>query len=248
MHYFVSDIHLGAGSKEESKATEKRFVEWLDSVSLDAESIFLCGDIFDFWFEYKRVVPKGFVRALGQIASLTDRGVRVVFMAGNHDQWINDYFEAECGMEVYTKPQIFDIEGKRVYIAHGDNLNVKRDPLLKLMNNGFRSKWLRWWFSTLVHPDLALKFGQWWSGSSRKKHANEELNNSKCIATQRVLIEHAEGVHARENTDIHIFGHIHVVGDHTTTNGTRVLFTNNWSRNPHCVVIDKNGEIDLREI
>ncbi len=246
MYYFVSDIHLGAGSAEESKATEARFVEWLKSVSSDADAIFLCGDIFDFWFEYRRVVPKGFVRTLAQIASLTDQGVRVVFMVGNHDQWVSDYFASECGMEVYSSPQIFDIEGKRVYVAHGDNLNVKKDPLLKLMNKAFKSKWLRVLFSSLVHPDLALKFGQWWSGSSRRKHVN--MNHNKNLATRKMLIEHAERVHAHEDTDFHIFGHIHVPIDHTTTNGVRVVITNDWRENPYCAVIDKNGDISLRDI
>ncbi|MFR9554668.1 MAG: UDP-2,3-diacylglucosamine diphosphatase, partial [Rikenellaceae bacterium] len=99
MYYFASDTHLGAGSIEEQRLTERLFVEWLERVSADAEAIFLCGDIFDFWFEYKRVVPRGFVRTLGTIASITDRGVRVIFMAGNHDMWVRDYLAVECGME-----------------------------------------------------------------------------------------------------------------------------------------------------
>ncbi|MFI3292631.1 MAG: UDP-2,3-diacylglucosamine diphosphatase [Rikenellaceae bacterium] len=246
MYYFVSDIHLGGGSAEESKATEARFVKWLDSVGDDAKAIFICGDMFDFWFEYKRVAPKGFVRTLGRIASLTDRGIRVVFMAGNHDQWIRDYLAIECGMEIYTSPHIFDIYGKRVYIAHGDNLNVKSDPLLKLMNSGFRSKWLRVLFSSLVHPDIALKFGQWWSGSSRKKHIRN--NHKGCDKAQEMLTEHAEGVHARENTDLHIFGHIHVAVDHTTNSGTRVIFTNDWSQTPYCAIMDESGDIALQKI
>lgn len=246
MYYFVSDIHLGGGSAEESKTTEKQFVEWLDSVGDNAKAIFICGDMFDFWFEYKRVVPKGFVRSLGRIASLTDRGVRVVFMAGNHDQWLRNYLAEECGMEIYTSPHIFDIEGKRVYIAHGDNLNVKRDPMLQLMNNCFRSKWLRVLFSSLVHPDLALKFGQWWSRSSRQKHILTKFKGRNFA--QDMLVEHAEGIHARENTDIHIFGHIHVAVDTTSKSGARVIFTNNWSHAPQCAVMDSNGDIRLEKV
>ncbi len=168
MNYFVSDIHLGGGTKEQSKSAESRFCEWLDSVADNATGIFICGDLFDFWFEYKRVAPKGFVRTLGRLATLTDRGVRVVLVVGNHDLWVRDYFEQECGVEVYTTPHIFEIEGCRVYIAHGDNLNIKKSPLLRFMNSGFRSKWLRVLFSSLLHPDLALKIVQWWSRSSRK--------------------------------------------------------------------------------
>ncbi len=246
MYYFVSDIHLGAGSAQEAKATEERFVEWLDSVGDHATAIFICGDMFDFWFEYKRVVPKGFVRTLGRIARLTDRGVRVVFMAGNHDQWIGDYLASECGMELYTSPQIFEIEGKRLYVAHGDNLNIKGDPLLRFMNCGFRSKWLRALFSSLVHPDLALKFGQWWSRSSRNKHVHTQYKGRN--AAQEMLSEYATTIRASEGSDYHIFGHIHLALDHTTADGTRVIFTNDWSHTPYCAVMDKNGEIRLEKI
>ena len=95
MYYFASDIHLGAGGPAAARAVEKRFVAWLDEVSRDADAVFILGDLFDFWFEYKRVVPKGFVRVLGKLCELTDRGIRVVFMTGNHDMWVRDYFEAE---------------------------------------------------------------------------------------------------------------------------------------------------------
>mgnify|MGYP000771996908 CR=1 FL=1 len=102
MYYFASDIHLGAGDEHSARAVERRFVAWLDKVSGDAEAIFLVGDIFDFWFEYRRVVPKGFVRTLGKLAELTDRGVRVVFFTGNHDMWVGDYLARECGVEIHT--------------------------------------------------------------------------------------------------------------------------------------------------
>ena len=106
MYYFASDILLGAGGPAAARAVEKRFVAWLDEVSRDADAVLILGDLFDFWFEYKRVVPKGFVRVLGKLCELTDRGIRVVFMTGNHDMWVRDYFEAECGVEVYTSPRI----------------------------------------------------------------------------------------------------------------------------------------------
>ncbi|MFI3282430.1 MAG: UDP-2,3-diacylglucosamine diphosphatase [Rikenellaceae bacterium] len=246
MYYFVSDVHLGGGSKEEALDAETRFVKWLDSVAQDATGIFICGDLFDFWYEYKRVVPKGFVRTLGRLAHLTQRGVRVVFIAGNHDQWVRDYLSVECGVEIYTTPQIFEVANKRIYVAHGDNLNIKNDPLLKFMNNGFRSPWIRGLFSMLVHPDLALKFGQWWSRTSRNKHINcDHQGRDKAM---QMLVEHACNIHTQSNTDYHIFGHIHLAKDYTSEGGIRVIFMNDWSECPHVAVMNELGEIRLEEV
>ena len=161
MIYFASDIHLGAGSEEAARATERLFVRWLDEAARDAEAIFLVGDIFDFWFEYKRVVPKGFVRTLGKLAELTDRGIRVVFFTGNHDMWVTDYLTRECGVEICTAPQLMTLAGRRIFIAHGDNMRIDGQPMLKLLNRIFRSRTLRVLFSWGLHPDLALKFGHW---------------------------------------------------------------------------------------
>ena len=111
MYYFASDIHLGAGGEAFAQQTERRFVRWLDDAAQDAEAIFLVGDVFDFWFEYRGVVPKGFVRTLGKLAELTDRGIRVVFFTGNHDMWVGDYLARECGVEIYTSPQHFRLNG-----------------------------------------------------------------------------------------------------------------------------------------
>lgn len=146
MYYFASDIHLGAGGPAAARAVEKRFVAWLDEVSRDADAVFILGDLFDFWFEYKRVVPKGFVRVLGKLCELTDRGIRVVFMTGNHDMWVRDYFEAECGVEVYTSPRIMELADKRVFLAHGDNMKIDHLPVLRFMNAVFRSKTIRFLF------------------------------------------------------------------------------------------------------
>ncbi len=246
MYYFVSDIHLGGGAPHEAKAAEQRFVAWLDSVEQNATGIFICGDLFDFWYEYKRVIPKGFTRTLGRLSRLTDRGVRIVFMAGNHDQWVRDYFAQECGMEVYTSPQFFTLNNKRVYIAHGDNLNVKRDPLLKLMNSTFRSRWIRTLFSTLLHPDLALKFGQSWSRSSREKHNNNgHKGRDKAL---EMLLEHTRNLQASSPADYYIFGHLHLTLDRTGEEGERVIITNDWSETPHCAVLNQEGDIKLQNI
>ncbi len=246
MYYFASDVHLGAGSMEEQRATERLFVEWLERVSSDAEAIFLCGDIFDFWFEYKRVVPKGFVRTLAKIAELTDRGVRVVFMCGNHDMWVRDYFTKECGMELYTSPTTFDIAGRAVHVAHGDNLNIKRTNLtLRLMNGFFRSRVARWSFSSLIHPNLAIRFGAWWSASSRKGHREED----KSVMERSIgyLKTYAKAHYAREAADLYIFGHLHHAGDYSQESPA-IIFMNDWSSNPHYITIDAQGCAELKSV
>ena len=118
MHYFVSDIHLGSGDVAEQRGVERAFLDFLKKIESDAETLFLVGDIFDFWFEYKRVVPKGFVRVLGRLAELSDKGVRVVMLTGNHDMWVGDYLTEECGIELYTTPQTFSVAGKTILLAY----------------------------------------------------------------------------------------------------------------------------------
>lgn len=136
--YFASDIHLGAPSYEESRRRELFFVDWLDTVKNDAGAVFLLGDIFDFWFEYKTVIPKGFVRLLGKMAEITDSGIPVYFFAGNHDMWMDGYFEKELNIPVFHKPEIFIINGKRFFIGHGDGLS--KIPMLQTVPLGNASQ------------------------------------------------------------------------------------------------------------
>ena len=235
MIYFASDIHLGSGDKKAQRATEQRFVEWLKSIEPTAEVLFLVGDIFDFWFEYRRIVPKGFVRTLAQLANMTDKGIRIVMLTGNHDMWVGKYLAEECGVELYTTPQSFTFEGKRLYISHGDNTNIKGQPMLRLMNTFFRSKTLRFIVSWLIHPDLFLKFGQWWSGSSRKAH--KEQTDLKYLDP---LIEFA-AEYKEQNIDHFIFGHIHI--PHQRDN---ITFLGNWEAGCSWAELDKDGKITLK--
>lgn len=243
MYYFASDVHLGAGDKHTARRTEQRFVRWLDAVSHDADAIFLVGDIFDFWFEYKRVIPKGFVRTFGKIAELADKGIKIHFFIGNHDMWCRDYLEKECGVEIHYKPQQITLAGKKLFIAHGDNMNIKNEPMLRLMNSAFRSTTLRILFSWLVHPDLALKFGKWWSGKSRKSHSKDVITP----LSLNFLIDYARD-YKKENpdTDYVLFGHMHYPLDYDK-NGLRVLFMSNWeSDKPIYAQLDNEGNFSLK--
>lgn len=244
MHYFASDIHLGAGTEQEARQTEQRFVAWLDCVAEDAETVVLAGDIFDFWFEYREVVPKGFVRTLGKIAELTDRGIRVLFFTGNHDMWVGDYLQKECGVEVYTTAQEVVLGAKRLFIAHGDNMNIDGQWLLKAMNRMFRSKWLRWLFSWFVHPDWALRFGHWWSGSSRKRHAREDALTPSLTEP---LIDYARTYARTHNVDGFLFGHMHYARDYREE-GLHVVLLGAWDCFPSYAVLDKEGHFQLKHL
>ena len=172
MYYFASDMHLGLLPAQESREREKLLIGWLRRVAADAEAIFLVGDLFDFWYEYRRVVPKGFTRLLGTLSELTDRGVEIHFFTGNHDMWAYGYLQTECGVHVHDKPLETLLYGKRFFITHGDDITAREHGFpTRLMNRTFRSPAVRWLFSHLLHPDTALRFGYGWSSHSRKSKA-----------------------------------------------------------------------------
>lgn len=239
MYYFASDVHLGAGDKPQSTRTERRFTAWLDKVSPDAKEIWLLGDIFDFWYEYKEVVPKGFVRTLGKLAELADRGVRIVWLTGNHDMWMHGYLAEECGIEIHTKPVFTEIAGRRMFLAHGDNMQIKGRPLLRLMNWGFRSRVIRFLFSWLVHPDLSLMFGHWWSRQSRKSHGGTDFS------ILEPLKRYAGEIGRKKDVECCMFGHLHL-SDDSSVDGTRVIFLGDWSDKAAYAQMTDEGEISLQ--
>ena len=243
MIYFVSDIHLGAGADKESRRSESAFCRWLDMISSDAEAIYLLGDIFDFWFEYRRVVPQGFTRVLGRFADLTARGVRVVLYTGNHDMWCYDYLTRECGIEIVRGPQIESVGGLSLHLAHGDNMNISGQPMLRLMNAFFRSGVARWMFSWLLHPDIALKFGQWWSGKSRKSHSGDIITPENLS----FLVDYARQHYTENGTNQgYIFGHMHY--PHSVVEGEfRVLFLSDWSQHEATYAqLDSDKNLELK--
>lgn len=243
MHYFASDIHLGAGSPSEARATEHAFVAWLDRVSHDAKSITLAGDIFDFWFEYRRVVPKGFVRTLGKLAELTDRGITIRYFTGNHDMWLTDYLHTECGVEIYTEPAVVELEGKRIFVAHGDNMNIGGQWVLQAMNRTFRSRTMRWLFSWLVHPDQAVRFGRWWSNSSRKKHGTHQLDER----VTEPLIDYARMHHSALQADHYLFGHMHHARDYSE-GALHVVLLGTWEGGMSSYAcLDEAGNLYLKK-
>ena len=204
--YFSSDNHLGAPNLEESLVREKKFVSWLNTIKKDAEAIFLVGDIFDFWFEYNEVVPKGFTRTLGKLAEISDAGISIHYFAGNHDMWLVDYFQKELNLTVHNKPKIFTINDKKFFVGHGDGLGPG-DKSFKIMKKIFKNPFFNWCFRC-VHPDLGIKLGKYLSNKNRLKSSLEDLkfNGNE----NEWLTKYCKEKLKNEHYDYFIFGHRHI--------------------------------------
>ncbi|PCJ24406.1 MAG: UDP-2,3-diacylglucosamine hydrolase [Flavobacteriales bacterium] len=205
--YFASDFHLGSPNYEESLKREKRIVSWLDEIRIDAKEIYLVGDIFDFWFEYKHVIPKGFVRLQGKIAELTDSGIPIHIITGNHDMWIFDYLPKELGITLHKKNIIKEYNGKKFLIGHGDGLGPD-EKQYKMLKAVFASKICQWAFAR-IHPNFGIGLATSWSRKSRKSNINYEevfhgANNEKLVIYCNDYIKKDSSI------DYFIFGHRHL--------------------------------------
>lgn len=235
--YFASDLHLGAPYIADPKQHEKRFVDWLTHIQPNAKELFLLGDIFDFWWEYKRVVPRGFVRMLGKLAEMTDNGIPVHFFIGNHDIWLKDYLQKEIGMIIHKKPTTFERNGLTFFLAHGDGLN-DTSMGFKVVRSAFHSRFLQKMFETFVHPDLAVKIGQAWSNSSRKSH--DEKHTATYLGEDKEHLVQFSKNHLKENDiNFYIFGHRHIALDLMITKSARVIILGDWITHFSYGVLDK---------
>ena len=203
--YFLSDAHLGVPDHVSSLKRERKLVDWLEQVSPHAEAIYLVGDIFDFWFEYKHVIPRGFTRLLGTIARITDQGIPIHFFAGNHDLWIQDYFEKESGMHLHHQPLEIEYNNQKFYIAHGDGLG-KGDEGYKMLKKIFTCKLCQWLFARL-HPNFAIGIARYFSRRSRVANNDDEHFTGE---ENEFLILHAKEILKKRHFDYFIFGHRHI--------------------------------------
>lgn len=222
--YFASDFHLGAPDYEKSLQREILLVEWLKEAEKDAAHIFLVGDIFDFWFEYKKVVPKGYFRLLGKLASITDKGVHISAFTGNHDMWMNGYFEKELNIPVYDEPKEFLIGEKRFLIGHGDGLGPG-DHRYKMLKKILRSKISRKLFAAL-HPGWGIALADLFSRRSRLM--TEE--NTFLGEDGEWLIQYAKGKLKEKHFDFFIFGHRHLPLDISLPDNSRYINLGDWLR------------------
>ena len=203
--YFASDLHLGVPNREKSLVREKLFVKWLDDIKSDAEAIYLVGDIFDFWFEYKKAVPKGYVRLLGKLAEFSDSNIPIHIFTGNHDMWLFDYLEDEINAHIYREPIEVSLKGKRFFIGHGDGLGPG-DNGYKLIKKIFKNKLCQWLFER-IHPNLGISIAQYWSKKSRI--ANGKKNESY-YGEKEWLTQFCKQKMKTIEVDYFIFGHRHL--------------------------------------
>ncbi len=223
--YFASDFHLGAPNAESSQKREQTICNWLDSIKNDAQTIFLVGDLFDFWFEYKYVVPKGFLRVFGKIIELQNVGVEFIFFTGNHDLWMFDYFEKELGIKIFRQPAEFQINNKLFLIGHGDGLGPG-DKGYKLLKKIFTSKVCQFLFSWL-HPDIGMWFGNAWS---MDRKTNDRLIAASHFESKEKewLYQYSKEVEASKHYDFYVFGHRHLALDLEINQTSRYINLGEW--------------------
>ncbi len=203
--FLASDFHLGAPNTNSSLEREKKIVRWLDKIKPEAQTIILLGDIFDFWFEYKYVIPKGFIRFQGKLAEIADQGIELIFFTGNHDMWMFDYFKREIGVKIYRKPIKLIINNISFYLHHGDGLGPY-DRGYKLIKSFFNSKLCQWLFAKL-HPGIGFFIATTWSGKSRiANHHHDEI----FLGEQEWLWQYCKDEESKHHFDYYIFGHRHL--------------------------------------
>jgi UDP-2,3-diacylglucosamine hydrolase len=228
--------------ESDSRIREKKVVQWLDSIYRDASEIYLLGDTFDYWYEYKRVVPRGFTRFLGKIAEITDSGVRVNMFTGNHDVWIFDYLPEETGVVLYRQPVVREYGGKKFYIAHGDGLGPGQHGF-KLLKWLFTSRSAQWMYSR-IHPNASIAFAKRWSKKSRedKGISVEFLGEEK-----EFLILHAKEILKKEHFDYFVFGHRHLPLELDLNARSKLYYLGDWIENFSYAVFD-GKELQLKRI
>ena len=222
--YFASDFHLGIPTYEKSLEREKKLVRWLDEVKKDAQEIYLMGDLFDFWFEYKTVVPKGYVRLLGKIAELTDSGIKITLFTGNHDMWLYDYLPKELNVTIHTGIITREYNGKKFYLGHGDGLGPG-DHTYKFIKKFFASSICQWLFAR-IHPNLGLTFGNF---LSRRSRIATGTNDDKFLGDDKEwLVIYCKEILSKQHFDYFIFGHRHLPLDIKLNDNSRYVNLGDW--------------------
>ncbi|MBC8053049.1 MAG: UDP-2,3-diacylglucosamine diphosphatase [Sphingobacteriaceae bacterium] len=238
--YFASDFHLGVSDYELSRQREATVVRWLDSIKEDAAELFLVGDVFDFWFEYKRSVPRGFIRFLGKLAELADAGVKITMFKGNHDMWMFGYLTKEFDVEIISDELAIERQSKKIYLHHGDGLGPG-DAKYKILKKFFRSRFCQWMFARL-HPNLGIGIALAWSNRSRLSQKKIERFMGE---QQEWLVNYSKDVLQKEHYDYFIFGHRHLPLDIRLNEKSRYINLGEWL-NFNSYAVLENGELSLR--
>lgn len=238
--YFASDFHLGVPSYESSLLREKRIIAWLDFIKQDAAEVFLMGDLFDFWFEYKHVVPKGYIRFLAKLAEMVEMGIKITLFKGNHDMWMFGYLEKEIGVKIVSDELVLSVEDKRFYLHHGDGLGLG-DRNYKVLKKVFRSKLCQWMFSWL-HPNIGMAIAGTWSKNSRIANNKKEEFKSE---DEEWLVAFSKERLVTEHFDYFIFGHRHLPLSIDLGGGSLYINLGEWINYNSYAVFDGN-ELELK--
>ncbi|NDW12570.1 UDP-2,3-diacylglucosamine diphosphatase [Bacteroides sp. 214] len=224
--YFLSDAHLGSRAISSTRTHERRLVNFLDSIKHKASAVYLLGDMFDYWYEFKNVVPKGYTRFLGKISELTDLGVEVHFFIGNHDIWCFDYLTTECGVILHKQPLTTEIHGKEFYLAHGDGLGDP-DKKFKILRAAFHSPFLQRIFSA-IHPRWTVELGLNWARNSRLKRENGKEPDYMGEDKEHLVLYTKEYLKNHPNINFFIYGHRHILLDLMLTASARMIILGDW--------------------
>lgn len=224
--YFLSDAHLGSRAIEHKRTQERRLVKFLDQIKDHAAAVYLLGDMFDFWFEYRNVVPKGYTRLLGKISELTDRGVEVHFFTGNHDIWCKDYLQTECGVTLHRGPLTTELYGHVFYMAHGDGLGCK-DTHFKMLRSLFHNPLAIKLFSAL-HPRWGVDFGLEWAKHSRLKRVDGKEPEYQGEQNEELIVYAKEYLQSHPDVNFFLFGHRHIELDLMLSRECRLILLGDW--------------------
>ena len=226
MIYFLSDAHLGSLAIPHARMQERRLVRFLDEIKTQAEAIYFLGDMFDFWFEYRTAVPKGYTRFLGKVSELTDMGVEVHYFIGNHDIWAFDYLEKECGVILHRSPLTLAIHDKTFFLAHGDGLGDP-DKKFQAIRKVFHSPTCQWLFRWL-HPDLGMRFGLNWAKHSRLKRPDGKEPPYMGENKEHLVLFAKDYMKTHPDIDYFLFGHRHIELDLMLSHSTRMMILGDW--------------------
>lgn len=235
--FFLSDFHLGAPNYDSSLQREKKIVAFLDKIKPIAQEIFIVGDMFDFWYEYKNVVPKGYTRLLGKLAELTDSGISIHFFVGNHDMWMNGYFESELNIPVYFEPKTFSRFNKKIYIGHGDGLGPY-DSGYKFLKKIFRNKICQWLFG-FAHPYIGIGIANYFSRKSRQKTGS--LDEIFLGEDKEWLIIYCKEMLLQQHFDYFVFGHRHLPLTIKLNENSTYINLGDWIKNFTYAELDEFG-------
>lgn len=235
--YFASDVHLGMYPEKESRAREVIFVKWLEEARKDAAAIYLLGDIFDFWYEYPKVIPRGFSRFLGKISEICDSGIPVHFFTGNHDGWVFDYLHSETGMIIHHDLYEISYSGKRILMGHGDGLGPD-EKAYRCMKKAMHLRWAEWIFSHLIHPNFGVSLAHVWSKHSR---LSKGLKESFLGPEREYQIAFCQNILKKTPYDFFIFGHRHLAMDVKLTPESRYICLGEWVEGYTYAVMDEEG-------